>query len=149
VPADAQLPATGPVVLTVTGRFRTGAQGPRQLDIQSLNAMPQVECSVDDRLAEGHQVTFRGVLLSTMLTAIGADPSSTLHTSALNDYAVDLPVSDIRDLPVLLATSADGASMSVANYGPLRIIYPTTGFDLDPTIYDPRRIWQISSIDVR
>jgi hypothetical protein len=84
-----------------------------------------------------------------MLTAIGADPSSTLHTSALNDYAVDLPVSDIRDLPVLLATSADGASMSVANYGPLRIIHPTTGFDLDPTIYDPRRIWQISSIDVR
>ena len=148
-PAPAQEPADGPVLLTITGRFTAGTQSPRQLDIKSLNALPQVECSVDDRLAEGHQVTFRGVLLSTLLASIGADPSSTLHTSALNDYAVDLPVSDIRDLPVLLATSADGAPMSVANYGPLRIIYPTKGFDLDPTIYDPRRIWQVSSIDVQ
>jgi hypothetical protein len=146
---NAQLPAAGPVVLTVTGRFTTGAQSPRQLDMVSLNAMTQVECSVDDRLAEGHQVTFRGVLLSTLLASIGADPSSTLHTNALNDYAVDLPVSDIRDLPVLLATTADGAPMSVAHYGPLRIIYPTAGFNLDPTIYDPRRIWQVSSIDVQ
>jgi hypothetical protein len=148
-PTYTQVPATGPVVLTVTGRFTTGAQNPRQLDMNSLNAMPQVECSVDDRLAEGHQVTFRGVLLSTLLASIGADPSSTLHTNALNDYAVDLPVSDIRDLPVLLATTADGAPMSVAHYGPLRIIYPTAGFNLDPTIYDPRRIWQVSSIDVQ
>ena len=38
--------------------------------------------------------------------------------------------------------------MTVAHYGPLRVIYPTTGYDLDPTVYDPRRIWQLSAIDV-
>ena len=133
-------------LLTVTGRTAGGV--PVALDLSQLDAMPQVECSIDDRQAEGHQVAFTGVLLSDALTAIGADASVTLHTRALNDYAVDLPVSDIRDLPVLLATRADGRQMTVAHYGPLRIVYPTTGYDLDPTVYDPRWIWQLSSIDV-
>jgi hypothetical protein len=39
--------------------------------------------------------------------------------------------------------------MSVANYGPLRIVYPTTGYDLDPTVYDPRWIWQLSAIELK
>jgi hypothetical protein len=38
--------------------------------------------------------------------------------------------------------------MSVAHYGPIRVIYPTTGYNLDPTVYDPRRIWQLSTVDV-
>ena len=140
--------ANGPTVLTVTGQLRTDAVQPLLLDMATLDAMPQVECSVDDRQAEGRQVVFRGVLLSTLLSSIGARPSAALHTAALNDYAVDLPLSDIADLPVLLATRMDGQPMSVAHYGPLRVVYPTTGYDLDPTIYGPRWIWQLSTIDV-
>ena len=49
---------------------------------------------------------------------------------------------------MLLATRLDGEPMEVAHYGPTRIIYPTAGYDLNPTVYDPRWIWQLSSIDV-
>jgi hypothetical protein len=138
----------GPAVLTVSGRFAPDRAAPATLDLAQLDAMPQVECTVNDREAEGRDATFRGVLVADLLTAIGAQPETTVHTAALNDYAVDLPVSDIRDLPVLLATRLDGQPMSVAHYGPIRVIYPTTGYNLDPTVYDPRRIWQLSTVDV-
>ena len=147
-PSHSAAGAGAPIVLTVRGHFAAGRHGPAKLNLGDLDAMTQVECSVDDRLAEGRQVTFRGVLLTDVLASIGAQPSAVLHTAALNDYAVDLPLSDIRQLPLVLATRLDGAPMSVAHYGPLRIIYPTTGYHLDPTTYDPRWIWQLSSIDV-
>lgn len=140
--------AAGPAVLTVSGRFAADRRAPVTLDLAQLDAMPQVECTVNDREAEGRDATFRGVLVADLLAEIGAQPDTTLHTAALNDYAVDLPVTDIRDLPVLLATRLDGQPMSVAHYGPLRVIYPTTGYNLDPTVYDPRKIWQLSTVDV-
>jgi len=138
----------GPKVLSVSGRFAPDRTSPITLDLAQLDAMPQVECTVNDREAEGRDVTFRGVLVADLLADIGAQPETTLHTAALNDYTVDLPISDIRDLPVLLATRLDGQPMSVAHYGPLRVIYPTTGYNLDPTVYDPRKIWQLSTVDV-
>ena len=55
---------------------------------------------------------------------------------------------ELRRESKLLATRLDGEPMSVAHYGPTRIVYPTAGYDLDPTVYDPRWIWQLSSIDV-
>ncbi len=94
-------------------------------------------------------MTFTGVLLSDLLKSLGAGDATTLHALALNDYAVDIPMSDIDVLPVLLATRSDGEPMSVANYGPLRVVYPTTGYDLDPTVYDPRWIWQLSAIELK
>ncbi len=140
--------ADPPALLTVTGRLAADRTSPVTLDLAQLDAMPQVECTVNDREAEGRDATFRGVLVADVLSGIGAQPQTTLHTAALNDYAVDLPVSDIDGLPVLLATRLDGQPMSVAHYGPFRVIYPTTGYNLDPTVYDPRRIWQLSTVDV-
>lgn len=141
-------PVDSQVLLTVRG-LRTGGEKAAPLDLSYLDSLPQVECSVDDRLAEGRQVTFRGVLLSTVLSALGVQDARVLRADALNDYSVDLPMSDVTALPVLLATRLDGQPMTVAHYGPLRVIYPTTGYDLDPTVYDPRRIWQLSAITVR
>ena len=83
----------GPTVLVLTGA--TVTHGPVHLDLAALDALPQVECTVDDRQAEGRQASFRGPLLADVLDAVGARPVATLHTVALNDYAVDLPASDV------------------------------------------------------
>ena len=133
-------------LLTING---THLPRPLVVDMATLDAMQQVECLVNDRQGEGRDVTFAGVLLSDVLASLGAGDATTLHALALNDYAVDIPMSDIDLFPVLLATRSDGEPMSVANYGPLRIVYPTTGYDLDPTVYDPRWIWQLSSIELQ
>ena len=50
---------------------------------------------------------------------------------------------------MLIATSVDGERMSVEKYGPLRIVYPTEDVTLDPTVYDPRWIWQLTGITLQ
>ena len=153
VVAPASLPAgdpipepSGPVVLTVSGDV--GSTAPIRFDMATLESLGLVEYSVMDKQAEGRRAMFRGVLLEDLLEAVGAQDGTTLHTVALNEYAVDIPVSDARDFPVLLATSIDGERMSVERYGPVRVVYPTDGVDLDPAVYDPRWIWQLTTIDV-
>ena len=147
-PGDAVPAPTGPVVLTVTGGTVTNVGDELQLDLATIDRMGTVRYAVFDRQAEGRRVVFSGPLLRTVLAVAGAQ-GTTMHTVALNDYAVDIPVKDTERYPVLLATRADGTRMTVEHYGPTRVVYPTKGFDLDKTVYDPRWIWQLATIDVR
>jgi len=149
-PGDAVPSPTGPVILTVSGRV-DAAEGARTIsfDLATLESIGLVEYAVDDDVAEGRTATFRGVLLSRLLAVVGMHDATTLHMVALNDYAVDIPATDPGAFPVLLATSVDGSRMPIEEYGPTRVIYPTDDAALNPTVYDPRRIWQLMSIEVR
>jgi hypothetical protein len=141
---------TGPVILTVTGKIRpTNSAKAVRFDMATLEKLGLVQYSVMDNLAEGREASFRGVLLDRLLATVGAHDVKTLHMVALNDYAVDIPISDANAYPVLIATSVDGKRMGIAKYGPVRIIYPTKTHKLNPTVYDPRWIWQLKSIEAR
>lgn len=146
-PGDPVPAPRGPVVLTLRGVPNTNVGNTLQLDLATLDALGTVRYSVFDRQAEGHTVTFSGPLLRTLLDVAGAR-GRTLHCVALNDYTVDVPASDARAFPVLVATRADGKRMSVAHYGPVRFIYPTRGYRLAKSVYDPRWIWQLDEIRV-
>lgn len=147
-PGDPVPAPTGRVVLTLKGVTNTNVGNTLQFDLPTLEKLGTVEYSVFDRQALGRDVTFSGPLVRTVLAVAGAH-GSTMHTVALNDYAVDIPTGDTTTFPVLLATRADGQAMSVAHYGPTRFIYPTKGYHLDKTVYDPRWIWQLSVIEMR
>jgi hypothetical protein len=147
-PGDDVPPPSGKVVLVVTGGTTTNVGDELQLDLAQLDSLASVEYDVDDHLATGERARFSGPLVQTVLELAGAEEGAVMHTAALNDYLVDVPVSDALDLPLMLATRMDGKRMSVANYGPTRFIYPTEGYGLDPVTYDPRWIWQLRSIEV-
>ena len=84
-----------------------------------------------------------------LLDAVGAQ-GQTLQMVALNDYAVNVPVSDAREFGPLLATHIDGKVLGVRDKGPLFLIYP---FDAKPETradqYYGRSIWQITRITVQ
>lgn len=138
-------PPTGPVVLTIANAPRPNVGTALRLDMGLLESLGTWSLTVDDRQATGRTVEFTGPLLRDVLDAAGI-ARGTLNTVAINDYRVDIPVADAFELPVLLATRADGKRMSVADYGPTRIVYPTEDYDLDPTVYEPRWIWQLASM---
>ncbi len=144
-------PPAGEVILTVTGKIGNPNVGDTlQLDLDTLERLGVVEYRVEDKQAEGRAAVFQGVLVSQLLAAAGAAAEATvLKTVALNDYAIEIPLEDIEAYPVLLATAVDGQRMPVERYGPTRIIYPYDSYDFDETIYDPRWIWQLATIDVR
>ncbi|WP_370288479.1 molybdopterin-dependent oxidoreductase [Nocardioides sp.] len=152
-PHEGALPApTGPVVLTLRDVPRPNVGRDLRLDLALLDSLGTWQLEADDRQATGRRARFTGPLLRDVLAAAGIDGRGAraleLHTVALNDYRVDIPVRDALEMPVLLATRTDGRTMSVAAYGPTRVIYPTSGYDLDPSIYEPRWIWQLTSMTV-
>lgn len=150
-PGDAVPAPTEAVVLTVKGRIGTTNVGDTlQFDMATLERLGTIEYRVDDKLAEGRVATFTGVPLENVLEVAKADPdATTLATTALNDYTVDIPVADAARYPVMLATTVDGQRMPVDRYGPVRVIYPYGAYGLKPPVADEKLIWQLSTIEVR
>lgn len=144
------LPApTQPVILTVTGKITKRNQGESAVfDAAMINELPTHEFRTWTPWLKG-PVTFRGPLLKTLLDAVGAQ-GQTLHLVALNDYAVNVPVSDAHNFGPLLATHIDGKLLGVRDKGPLFLIYP---FDGKPETradqYYGRSIWQITRVTVQ
>jgi hypothetical protein len=144
--ATAPVPApTGPVVLTIEGADHPNVGDTLQFDMETLEKLGTVGYTAYDRQAFGKNVAFTGPLLSTVLDAAGVH-GELLHYGAVNDYTVDIPMSDATRYAPMIATRADGKRMDVAHYGPLRVVYPTAGVSLDPTVYDSRWIWQLTTI---
>ena len=144
------LPApTQPVILTVTGKIANRNQAEAAIfDAAMIAKLPTQEFTTWTPWFK-EPMTFRGPLLQTLLDAVGAQ-GQTLQMVALNDYAVNVPVSDAREFGPLLATHIDGKVLGVRDKGPLFLIYP---FDAKPETradqYYGRSIWQITRITVQ
>lgn len=136
------------VVLTVTGRIDARNDGERAVfDMAMLRALPVSSFETSTIWTEGVK-EFSGVSLYDFLEAIGAGGTS-LQAIALNDYAVEIPISDARNGGPIIAYEIDGKPMSVREKGPLWIVYP---YDADAgyrteTIYS-RSIWQLDRLQV-
>ena len=139
------------VILSISGAISTtNVEGRLELDMATLESIGTVTYSVDDEQAEGRVVRFEGVLLSDVLAVAGVSAdATTLETTALNDYSIDIPLSDASQSPVMIATRVEGERMPVDRFGPTRVVYPYASHDLDHVVYDPRWIWQLASIVVR
>lgn len=143
VPAPA-----GRVALRISGGSVTNVGDELRLDVDQLEAIGMVEMTVEDIEATGRTTTFSGPLVRDVLALAGLQGATTMHVVSRSSYAVDVPVSDARDLPLLLATRADGRRMRPADYGPTRLVYPTEGYDLPRSTYAPRWAWQLEEIVV-
>lgn len=145
----AELPAPqGDVILTVSGNItQTNGDGVARFDRAMLQDLQQRTITTATPWFEATH-DFSGPLGAALLDAVGAQ-GATLRVVALNDYAATVPVSDLRDLDVVLATHLDGQVMSVRDKGPLFLIYP---FDDNPDLFDEvyfgRSVWQIAQIVV-
>ncbi len=149
--ADNMAPLPEPqedIVLTVSGLVaQTNVGTEAVFDMEMLKALPVTSFVTSTIWTEGVR-EFTGVQLSDLLALTGAD-GETLKATAINDYAVDIPVSDAVEGGPILAYEIDGAEMSVRERGPLWVVYPYdhNGEYRSETIYS-RSIWQLTHIEV-
>jgi hypothetical protein len=138
----------GEIVLTVSGAIKvTNEDNTAAFDMAMLQKMGTTAFETTTIWTEGVQ-TFVGVELHSLLETLGVE-SGTLNASAVNDYAVEIPVSDAVTGGPIIAFSRNGAEMSLREKGPLWIVYP---YDIKPDyqselIYS-RSIWQLDRIEV-
>ncbi len=139
---------SGEPVLTVSGDIQsTNANSSAVFNMAMLKALPITTFSTNTIWTKGVR-QFTGVQLSDLIEAVGGK-GSTLKATAINNYAVDIPMTDAINGGAIIAYEIDGKEMSVRQKGPLWIVYP---YDLDnkyksETIYS-RSIWQLNAIEV-
>jgi hypothetical protein len=137
---------SGEVVLNVSGKIAvTNGDGVARLDLGMLKAMGETSFKTTTLWTEGEH-TFTGVSLAALMKRLGVS-GGTIKATAINDYAVDIPVSDAVDNGPIVAYSMDGADMSIRDKGPLWIVYPYDSREEYQTevIYS-RSIWQLDRI---
>lgn len=139
---------TGEVILTVSGLIEhTNGDGVAQFDLAMLSELTSRDTVTETPWHDGTP-TFTGPLGTALLEAVGAT-GGTLRITALNDYAVDVPVEDLTTYPVIFATHMNGEPMSVRQKGPLFLIYPFSEYpELLNEVQFGRSAWQIARIEV-
>jgi hypothetical protein len=141
-------PLTGEVILTVSGLDPKKFEGGQvAFDLGRMAALGETHVHTSTIWTEGvHDYT--GVSLKDLTGFLGLT-EGILTGMAINDYAVEIPVSDAVEGGPILAYAQDGVMMSVRDKGPIWVIYP---FDMNPDyrseVIFSRSIWQLDRIEV-
>ncbi len=130
------------------------ATDPAQAEVRfseaDLLALPQVTIRTRTEFTDG-VVEFVGPLARDAIAFIDVGSATTVHLVAANDYAIDLPFSDLTDYDVILAMQANGERLSIRDKGPVWFMYPLDDhaeLQADP-IYTIRLIWQLTVMELR
>lgn len=147
-PAWALQPATGDVVLTISGKIgESNRNNTAVFDLEMLQKLPQ-QTLVTKTPWDKNPTKFTGPLLRDVLSAVKSH-GNTLTALALNDYKTTIPAEDAALFDVIVAHRIDDMPISIRTKGPLFIIYP---FDSKPELksskYYGRSAWQLKSIKV-
>lgn len=142
-------PPEGEVLLRVSGNIAQANVGSEaHFDRAMIEALPRHVLRTTSVVADGVR-RFEGFLMRDLLNAVGAR-GETLTATALNDYVIDIPVSDFTSFDVLVAYRMDGERLTARDKGPLWIVYPRDDHaELQDIRYDYRWVWQLIHIDVR
>lgn len=148
----------GKVVLTVTGKIKRqgatpGSPAPKHtqiaMDRAALEAVGQVEYEVQD-LFENKPNRFRGILMRDLLDLWQVPPEATQITfTALNDYQITIPISLLKQYPILLALQQNDTMMQPDYRGPAMIVTPYQQYPSVEALKNRNHwIWQVAKVHV-
>lgn len=147
-------PADGDVVLTIGGKLPGRAAGAVwTATMARLASMPHTRYLARTPWY-GQARPFAGPLLRHLLQAAGVKPvgdgqGQLLRALALNDYRVDIPLTDALRYDVIVARLLDDQPISLRDRGPLMLMYP---FDSHPELRNAitygRCAWQLHRLDM-
>ncbi|MCW1918737.1 molybdopterin-dependent oxidoreductase [Rhodobacter sp. KR11] len=143
-------PPEGDIILTVSGLDPAMApDGVLAFDRAGLAALGPVSFSTTSIWTEGRHA-FTGIPLWTLAQKLNLPPDAKVTLRAMNDYQVDIPLTETTPQAPLLAYEMDGKPMSVRDKGPIWVVYP---YDADPRAFQTvtvfaRSIWQLDRIEI-
>jgi len=137
---------TGAVVLTIEGRVGQPNVGDHvEVDLDGIERLGTVDFTVFEPFVN-RELEMSGVPIATLLTAAGIDTGADLVWTALDDYQVTFSGGAAARENAILATRVDGEPISIADGGPIRIVFPDSD---GPLGRDSNQwIWSIERVSV-
>ncbi|MFA8386229.1 MAG: oxidoreductase [Pelagibaca sp.] len=134
--------SAGDTILVVTGNVPGDEVN---LTLAQIEAMGSASIETTTPWHDG-QKTFEGVPMGRFLETVGAE-GTTAYVHALNNYSMDIPLSDLTEFDAILAFKTDGDYMDIADKGPLFIVFPYDDIDeARNALFYARSVWQIHTI---
>ena len=129
-------------------RLTNGSDGAVvELTEDDLLAMEQFTVFTENEFVDG-LAEFTGPLARDVIALLNAPEIETLKLTAVNDYAVEVPMSDLLDYDVIFAMAQNGTRFSIRDKGPIWVIYPMSeNVELQDRVYNDRLIWQLVKVD--
>lgn len=117
-----------------------------ELTEDQLLAMDQAIVLTENEFVDG-MGEFSGPLARDVIALMGDDLETVILT-AVNDYAVPVPVADFIEYDVIFALSRNGENFSIRDKGPIWVIYPMSDHEeLQDRVYNDRLIWQLVKVN--
>lgn len=136
------------IILTVSGGIAsTNDNDTAVFDLDMIKELGMTSIETTTIWTEGVQ-SFVGVPLTALLEAVEAE-GTVIKATAVNDYAIEIPLDDPTSTAALIAYENNGSVMTLRDKGPLWIVYP---YDEAPqfqteVVYS-RSIWQLDRIEI-
>lgn len=142
-------PATAGGAMLVVRNAANPERPEARLTEEELLDLPQTTVRTHTEWTDG-KVEFVGPLARDVVELVGADGASIAHLVAANDYSVDVPLEDFFEYDVILAMFADGERLTRRDKGPLWVMYPLDAHEeLQDSVYNPRMIWQLTTVELK
>ena len=115
---------------------------------EALMALPQATINTENEFVDG-MTSFVGPLGRDVVALVGEGGSMVVLT-AVNDYAVEVPLEDFINYDVVFAMSANGEMFSRRDKGPIWVVYPMSDHaELQDPVYNARLIWQLVKVEIK
>lgn len=139
----------GKVLLTISGAIlNTNVDGKAMFDREMLLSLGTHSLRTTTNWTDGVQ-EFEGVRASDIMEAVGTYGSHIIAT-ALNDYVVEIPISDFKKFGVVFALKMNGKTLTRRDKGPIWPIYPRDDFpELQNRAADKKWIYMLYKMEVR
>src|SRR5690625_217458 len=138
----------GEVLLRVAGNIAAANSGDElHLNREQLMAIDTQVIETSTPWTEGVN-RFEGPLFRRVLEAAGAR-GERVRVRTLNDYTVDISLSELQQYDVILVLQQDGVPLEVRELGPVFVLYP---FADHPELFNQsvrhRSAWHVISVEV-
>jgi hypothetical protein len=135
----------GPALVTVSGSIGSPNSGSDFVMDQAYFDANSVEVKMDDPWM-GDGITYKGVLLRDLLTAMKVpDSASKITVVATDGKGLDIAIADAKSWDIMLARWADGTELTTDTGGPVKIVFPA---DSRATYTDEQWMWWITTAKV-
>ena len=92
--------------------------------------------------------SFSGPRLADVLDAAAAT-GSTATITAIDGYAAELPIADIKNFDLVLAISEDCRPLGIGDYGPAWVVFPRLDNPALKDRNDDGWVWAVVAIELK